>query len=61
MITVYTKDNCPACLFLKAKLTAQETPFTEVKLGRDISVDDFLAKYPGVKTVPYTVDDKDPT
>lgn len=61
MITVYSKDNCPGCETLKSKLKAEGKPFTEVKLGRDISVPDFLEKYPGVKSVPYMVEEKDPT
>lgn len=61
MITVYSKDNCPGCETLKSRLKAEGKPFTEVKLGRDISVQDFIEKFPGVKSVPYMVDDKDPT
>lgn len=57
MITVYSKDNCPGCETLKSKLKAEGKPFTEVKLGKDISVADFLEKYPGVKSVPYMVED----
>ncbi len=57
MKIVYTQDNCPACLFTKAKLNAQDIPFVEVKIGQDISREDFMAKYPGVRTVPYVVDE----
>lgn len=61
MITVYSKDNCPGCETLKAKLKAEGKPFTEIKLGKDMSVGEFKELFPGVKSVPYMVDDKDPT
>lgn len=52
---VYSQDNCVACESLKKKLTSQNIPFTEVKLGRDITVEEFKFLYPNVRTVPYTV------
>lgn len=59
MKVVYTQENCPACIFTKAKLTAQEVPFVEMKIGRDITREEFMEKYPGVRTVPYVVDEGD--
>lgn len=59
MRIVYSKDNCPGCDRLLAEyesngwLEGQE--FRIVKLGRDISVDEFLAKFPGVRSVPHVV------
>lgn len=57
MITVYSKDNCPGCETLKAKLKAEGTPFTEIKLGRDMSVSEFKELFPEVRSVPYVVED----
>lgn len=55
MITVYTKDNCPACVSLKATLTQEGKPFKEINIGKDITREDFMSKFPTVRTVPYTV------
>lgn len=52
---VYTKDNCPACVQLKARLTKDGTEFKEVKIGRDITVEAFKEKFPNVRMVPHTV------
>lgn len=52
---VYTKDNCPACVQLKARLTKEGTEFTEVKIGRDITVEAFKEKFPNVRMVPHVV------
>ena len=55
MFLVYSQDNCVACESLKKKFTSQNIPFTEVKIGRDITVEEFKFLYPNVRTVPYTV------
>lgn len=57
MKTVYTKDNCPACVTLKASLAQSGEAFSEVKIGRDITREDFMSKFPNVRTVPYIEDD----
>lgn len=59
MKLVYTQENCPACLFTKAKLNAQNIPFREIKIGTDITREDFLEQFPDVRTVPYVVDEDD--
>ncbi len=57
MKVVYTKDNCPGCVALKASLAQAGEPFKEVKIGRDITREAFMEKFPTVRTVPYVVDD----
>jgi len=52
MLTLYTKDNCPACVAWKAQTTE---PFIEIKIGKDISREEFMAKFPGVLSVPHIV------
>jgi glutaredoxin len=59
MKTVYSKDNCPGCETLKAQLVAAGEPFKELKLGKDITVQEFLEKFPGVRTVPHVVEEKE--
>ena len=53
MITIYTKDNCPACLTAKAQMTAAGQEFTEIHIGRDITREEFMTKFPNIRTVPY--------
>jgi glutaredoxin len=53
--TVYTKDDCPACLIVKNRLHSQGVEFKEVKIGRDITVDAFKEQFPNVRMVPYVV------
>ena len=53
MITIYTKDNCPACISAKAQMTAAGQEFKEVLIGRDITREEFMAKFPHIRTVPY--------
>jgi len=53
MITVYTKDNCPACNTLKATYAQNGVVFQEIKIGRDISREEFMELYPSVRTVPF--------
>ena len=56
MKTVYTKDSCPACVSLKASLVKSGEAFQEIKIGRDITREEFMSKFPTVRTVPYVVD-----
>ena len=53
MITIYTKTDCPACLTAKAQLMAAGTEFKEVHIGKDITREEFMAKFPNVRTVPF--------
>lgn len=57
-MVVYTKDNCPACTQLKAALSLDGVVFKEVHIGRDISREEFMAKFPGVRTVPHVVEEE---
>ena len=55
MITVYTKPNCPACVSLKATLSQEGKPFKEINIGKDITREEFITKFPTVRSVPFTV------
>ena len=50
---VYTKDNCPACVSLKARLSKEGEYFTEVNIGKDITREQFMEKFPHVRQVPH--------
>ena len=58
MIVVYTKDNCPACTTLKATYAQNGVVFEEVKIGRDITREEFMELFPSVRTVPYVKETK---
>jgi glutaredoxin len=58
---VYTKDNCPACVQLKTKLALEGVDFVEVHLGKDMTFEDFKAKFPTVRSVPHMIYSKDET
>ena len=53
--TVYTKDNCPACLVVKNRMHNQGIEFKEVKIGRDITLEAFKEQFPLVRQVPFVV------
>lgn len=71
MKTVYTKDNCPACVTLKASLVKAGEAFKEIKIieakneresslrsgTETITREEFMEKYPTIRTVPYMLDD----
>lgn len=57
MKKVYTKTNCPACVTLKASLAKAGEAFQEIKIGKDITREEFMSKFPTVRTVPYIEDD----
>ena len=52
-VIVYTKDNCPACVALKARLSKEAESFTEVNIGKDITREAFMEKFPMVRQVPH--------
>jgi len=58
-LVVYTKDACPACVQLKARLVSEGTSFVEVHLGKDMTIEAFKEKFPTVRSVPHmeNVDD----
>lgn len=58
-IVVYSKDNCPACTALKARLTKDGESFTEINVGKDITREEFLEKFPQVRQMPHMVFEND--
>jgi glutaredoxin len=54
-IVVYSKDNCPACTALKARLSKEGEAFTEINVGKDITREEFLEKFPQVRQMPHMV------
>jgi len=58
-IVFYSKDNCPACTALKARLTKDGESFTEINVGKDITREEFLEKFPQVRMMPHMVFEND--
>lgn len=58
-IVVYSKDNCPACTALKARLSKEGESFTEINVGKDITREEFLEKFPQVRQMPHMVFEND--
>jgi glutaredoxin len=52
---IYSKADCPWCDKAKALLNQMDEHYEEVMIGRDITKEEFVEKFPDVKTVPYTV------
>ena len=52
-IVVYTKDNCPACTALKARLSKEGESFSEVNVGKDMTREELLKEFPQVRQMPH--------
>ena len=49
---IYSKDTCPYCDKAKALLSSKQIEYTEHKIGRDLTRDEFLERFPNARTVP---------
>lgn len=49
---LYTKDNCPFCTNAKTLFKNKGIEYTEIKIGKDITREEFLEVLPDAKTVP---------
>ena len=54
-VIIYTKDNCPYCVQAKQLLTAKNKSYQEMKIGSDLTREDFISLFPNVKTVPHII------
>jgi len=59
MIKIYTKDSCGYCTQAKMFLQGKNLEYTEVRIGKHITRDEFLEQFPEARTVPYvTINDE---
>lgn len=57
MKVVYSQPNCSGCVALKDQFKKDGVEFIEKVIHVDISIDEFMTKYPGVRSVPFVVDE----
>ena len=53
---IYTTQNCPGCKTLKSQYQQQGKTYQEIVIGKDISREEFMSTFPGVKQVPFVVE-----
>lgn len=52
MIDIYTKVDCNYCMQAKAYMNKHRIAYNEHVIGRDLTREEFLERYPQAKTVP---------
>lgn len=57
MIDIYSKIDCGYCNAAKDLLKINNIDYNEYVIGRDITREEFLEKFPNAKTVPYILVD----
>lgn len=55
MYQLVTRQDCTYCEQAKSLLAEKSMIFEEIQIGRDITRDEVLAKYPGLKTLPIVI------
>ena len=58
-VIVYTTDNCPYCDQAKSLLRSKDERFHEMKIGVDLTREEFVSIFPNVKTVPFIIIDEE--
>jgi len=57
MYTIYTQAKCPLCVHAKTLFETKKIPYTPYELNVDIRIEDFIALYPHVRTMPLVLED----
>lgn len=56
-VVIYTKDNCGYCVQAKSLFTSKGQKYHEMKLGVDLTREEFMSIFPGVQTLPFIIID----
>lgn len=56
---IYTKDNCPFCVQAKNLFSLKGETYQEMKIGVDLTREEFMEIFPDVKTVPFIIIDEE--
>ena len=51
-VELFSKDNCTFCVKAKHTLTQLNIPFTERKLGKDLTREELFERAPHARTMP---------
>jgi glutaredoxin 3 len=51
-IEIYSKPSCTYCINTKMFLQSKELEYTEYTIGKDLTRNEFLEKFPDVRSVP---------
>ena len=54
-VIIYTKDRCPYCDQAKMLLRLKNKQYEEMKIGEDLTREQFITIFPNVKTVPHII------
>ena len=54
-VIIYSKARCPYCDRAKALLSLKNKQYQEMKIGEDLTRDDFISIFPNVKSVPHII------
>ena len=57
-IIIYSKENCAYCEGAKLLCSTEGLIYEEIKIGKDITLEEFMDTHPGVRTMPLIVIDK---
>lgn len=57
-VVIYSKDNCPYCEGAKLLCSTEGLVYEEVKIGKDITREEFMEMHPTVRTMPLIFVDK---
>jgi glutaredoxin len=56
-VIIYTKNDCMYCVRAKNLFSEQGQTYQEMKIGEDLTREEFMGIFPDVKTVPFIIID----
>lgn len=58
MIKLYTREGCVYCNRAKTLLDGNNIEYDEIEIGKTITRDEVIAKFPNIKTLPIVTEDE---